>query len=167
MGMHKPIVLKMGRRTMKGLARYLMAILLVATLMVVIASAVEQRRITTDPADQYSPAISGNYIVWEDYRNGNSDIYLYDLRTGTERQITTDPEWQSKPAISGNYIVWADYRKGNSDIYLYDLRTGTERRITTDPGYQYNPAIDGNYIVCEDTRNGNLDIYLYDLKGKK
>ena len=109
-----------------------------------------------------------------DLRNGNWDIYLYDLKTGTERQITTEPEVQSWAAIDGNYIVWTDNRNDWDyyEIYLYDLKTGTERQITTDPAFQEYPAIDGNNIVWMDLRNGNddngnWDIYLYDLKGKK
>jgi beta propeller repeat protein len=32
----------------------------------------------TDGAVQRSPAIWGDRVVWEDYRNGNADIYLYE-----------------------------------------------------------------------------------------
>jgi beta propeller repeat protein len=45
----------------------------------------EETPITTDPATQFRPAISGDCIVWTDTRNGNFDIYMYTLDT------TTDP----------------------------------------------------------------------------
>jgi len=37
------------------------------------------RRITTNIFGQYHPAISGNWIVWQDNRNGEVDIYGYDF----------------------------------------------------------------------------------------
>lgn len=73
---------------------------------------VGERRITTDTALVGSPAISGDRIVWQDLRNGNPDIYLYDLASGTERRITTDASRQESPAVSGDRVVWQDARNG-------------------------------------------------------
>jgi beta propeller repeat protein len=115
---------------------------------------------------QYRPSISGNKIVWEDYRGRSYDIYLYDLDTKTEKQITNDSYGQYDPSISGNKIVWGDYRNYNSNIYMYDLDTKTEKRITNNSYGQYGPSISGNKIVWEDYRNSNSDIYMYDLDTK-
>jgi len=68
-----------------------------------------------------SPAISGDKIVWQDNRNGNQDVYLYDLTDNTETRITTDAANQIYPAISGNRIVWEEYRNINADIYMATL----------------------------------------------
>jgi beta propeller repeat protein len=101
--------------------------------------------------------------VWSDYRNGNGDIFKYDLSTKTEIQITTNPVQQSSPDVYGNIIVWQDDRNGNWDIYMYDLSTSTEMQITNDPVIQAFPAVCGNIIVWEDYRNVWADIYMYDL----
>ena len=77
----------------------------------------EEFAICTNPAEQDSPAISGDIVVWMDSRNGNLDIYGYNLSTGEEFAICTDPGPQLMPAISGDIVVWADKRKGNYDIY--------------------------------------------------
>jgi beta propeller repeat protein len=48
-------------------------------------------RLTTNPAPQIDPSISGNNLVWTDQRNGNDDIYYCDVSDcgGTEVQVTT------------------------------------------------------------------------------
>ncbi|HWQ50027.1 MAG TPA: PKD domain-containing protein [Methanosarcina sp.] len=98
--------------------------------------------------------------MWADDRNGNWDIYMYDLSTKKERRITTNPSDSYCPAIYGNRIVWMDLRNGNSDIYMYDLSTSTETQVTTNKLGQGWPDIYGDRIVWDDYRNGNSDIYM-------
>jgi hypothetical protein len=78
------------------------------------------------------------YAVWEDSRNGNTDIYFSSRNPTTgvwaaETKLNTDTgtTGQRTPSIaidgSGNlYVVWADDRNGstNTDIY-FAKRTGT------------------------------------------
>jgi beta propeller repeat protein len=134
-----------------------------------------------------NPAIYLDSIVWQDVRNGNWDIYMYDLASQTEKRITTDSNSQTNPAIYGDIIVYQDNRNtyidgdGQThqhwDIYMYDLASQTEKRITNDPNSQTNPAIHGDIIVYQDNRNtytggdGKIhhqsDIYAYDLSSKQ
>jgi len=58
-----------------------------------------------------------NILVWEDNRNGNWDIFAYDMKTCQEFQVTSDLSNQLNPAIHGNMVVWQDYRNGTADIY--------------------------------------------------
>jgi beta propeller repeat protein len=121
--------------------------------------------VSTAPGDQTYPSIDGDKVVWTDTRNGNKDIYLYNLTTKVESRITTNSSDQTDAHIQGNRIVWSDYRNGNTDVYLFDLSTGVERRLTTDPGYQYMARIYGNTVVWTDLRKGpsDSDVYRYDL----
>ena len=114
------------------------------------------------PANQTNPDISDRYVVWEDDRNDNGDIYAYDLRKDSVIRITTDPHKQFEPVVSGSRIVWTDTRNGGYDIYMWDPVNG-ETPVCTAAGDQYMPAIDWNrgIIVWCDNRNGNFDIYGY------
>ncbi len=60
------------------------------------------------------------YIVYDDYRNGNSQIYMYDVGLGVEDRVTNNNATQLNPRISAvdNSIVYSDNRNGNWDIYL-------------------------------------------------
>ncbi len=120
-------------------------------------------QITNDESDQCDPVIYGNRIVWNDNRNGNTDVYMYNLSTSKEALITKNESWASSPAIFGDKIVWQDGRNGYSDIYMYNLATSSEIQITTNKSWASSPAIYGNRIVWGDNRNGNSDIYMYDL----
>jgi beta propeller repeat protein len=66
---------------------------------------------------QINPDISGHLVVWQDNRDGNWDIYGYNLITRTEFPITTDPADQINPAISGALVVWQDKRITPANIY--------------------------------------------------
>ena len=57
-----------------------------------------------------SPALYGDTIVWEDYRNpnGTSQIYQYNLITGEENPVNSSQNWQFQPAIYGNAVVWIE-----------------------------------------------------------
>ncbi|MBU7016642.1 MAG: hypothetical protein HXS44_03985 [Theionarchaea archaeon] len=119
--------------------------------------------ITTNPSNQRSPAIYGNIVVWTDYRNGNCDIYGYDLSTSEEFQITTDPSDQENPSIYGSYIVWEDKRNNGNAVYGYSLITHEEFHIATGSSWRMFPAIYEDIVVWTDSKYGNSDIFGYNL----
>ncbi|MBK6912341.1 MAG: hypothetical protein IPH11_01145 [Ignavibacteriales bacterium] len=141
-------------------------------------------------ARQYDPTIamegSGNFVIaWQDYRNGNSDIYYQRYNSsGTAQGVNTKANddvvsaYQFSPSISmdgsDNFVIaWQDYRNGNSDIYYQRYNSsGTAQGVNTKANddvvsaYQWSPSISmdssGNFvIVWEDYRNGDYDSDIY------
>ena len=133
---------------------------------------VVEMEICTDASTQAKPSIKYSLIVWQDNRNGDWDIYGYDLDKDMEYAICTADGNQINPSIGigtildDSIIAWQDDRNGNSDIYgykllnsMYDLAVGTEIEICTDPCDQQNPVSLASYVFWQDNRNGNWDIY--------
>ncbi|MDQ3928298.1 MAG: hypothetical protein M3328_04020, partial [Chloroflexota bacterium] len=136
--------------------------------------------VTTAAKSQIYPDVSGDIVVWADFRNSKSatdlasgDIYMYNIRTGKETLVTRAAGLQTGPVTNGKVIVWADYRNEpkpdgfNSNIYGYDIATKKEFVITKEPSTQLYPAISGNTVVWADWRNGEGDIFGYDMATKK
>ena len=113
--------------------------------------------------NQFYPVIYKNIVIWEDSRNGNLDIYGYNLLAGREFPITTSSANQLSPAIYKDIVVWQDNRNGNWDIYGYDLSTKEEFQITTNESDQLSPAIYKDTVIWVDSRNYDWDIYGYNL----
>ena len=126
--------------------------------------------VVSDPeAEPFAPAFDGSVVVWQDRRNGESDIYArrFDRATGQPVgdafPVCTAPGYQTLPAIDGDTVVWQDSRDGGWDIYAYDLIEQREDAVCAAPGDQTNPDVSGGLVVWQDSRRGQWDIYSYDL----
>ena len=120
------------------------------------------RQLTTNPATQLDPAISGNLVVFTDLRNGNEDIYYYDLSSGTETQVTLSTANQRLNDVDGSRIVYTDMTPPSAHINLYDVTTGTTVPFTSLSADQ-NPRIDGDIVVFEQGPPTNPDVIAIDL----
>jgi uncharacterized repeat protein (TIGR02543 family) len=139
-----------------------------------------ETRVTDSNDHQINPAIVVNssnnaYIVWEDNRNGNQDIYIATLSDGfsTKTQITSDSSDQVEPAIAADsdnttYVVWTDTRNSKNDIYGAASNNGTWTNvaIVNNANNQSNPAIATeseesvlHLLWVDDTPGDNNDIF--------
>ena len=140
--------------------------------------------ICSDPGDQIKPRVSQTdpgqsddhvLVVWEDHRNGNADIYGYDVTTATSFTVCTNAAQQVAPRISGNWVVWSDKRSGNWVIYGARIDTATDTvgaaaPISPEPDshprqadpQQTEPDVSGDFVVWVDNRFGDNDILGYD-----
>jgi len=141
-------------------------------------------QITDSNADQCNPAIAVGtddklYVVWEDNRRGNWDVYASTSMLGTTwsapQRLTDSNDNQINPALAVDsqspnrvYVVWQDDSAGNEDIYLATSSnafvTNTLTRITSNTADQTDPAVavDSSntvYVLWTDGRNSSNDIY--------
>jgi beta propeller repeat protein len=122
--------------------------------------------LSNNPAAQETPSISGNRVVWVDYRSGGAGIYLADLTTGTTTEVTPPGTWNVIPAIAGDRIVYVRLpASGNWQFISYDIPTGIE--AVFDSADRNNGlghfSMSGNRVAWHDRRNNNWDVYLYDF----
>jgi beta propeller repeat protein len=127
-----------------------------------------ETRITTDLGDQYDPSISGNTVVFTDFRGSDADVYHVDLATMDENEVAVAPGNQQLTGVSGQRIVYTDYR--TVDVVMFDTGTGTTTNLTRADkealGRNFNsidPAISGGLVAWQDSRDGNMEIYAKDV----
>ncbi len=119
--------------------------------------------------------IHGNRIVWVDNRDGDSDVFMYDLGAdgifgtsddGGEEQISDTKDAEDHTLVYGDKIVWRYFINkgpGKMNIYMKDLVTGKTHAITSSNDATW-PCIYNDHIVYTDDREGIFDIYLYILE---
>ena len=144
--------------------------------------------ISTEGSSQDYPLIvrdssGGAIIIWEDLRNGNTDIYAQRINAAGVVQWTVDGvavsaatgEQSNPTAVSdgsgGAIITWQDTRNGNWDIYAQRINasgvvhwTANGVAVSIAGSNQERPTIvsdgsGGAIITWQDYRNGNNDIY--------
>ncbi|MEI6749029.1 MAG: exo-alpha-sialidase [Bacteroidota bacterium] len=140
-------------------------------------------RLTTNTSDSWNPSIAVNgsavHVVWEDERQGNSEVYYKGstdggLTWGADTRLTNDPanSWNPSVAVSGSvvHVAWYDDRNGSGNWEIYYKRSadgglnwGEDTRMTNDTHVSRYPclAVSGSvvHLVWHDDRDGNYDIY--------
>lgn len=105
--------------------------------------------------DQWWASIHGEKIAWQEKRENDYDIYVFDLISEEAAQITQDPQAQTYPTIYENNLAWLDYRNGdNPEIYGYDLVTDEETQITDSSTYKEVPEIYADKVIWIDYESG-------------
>lgn len=86
-----------------------------------------------------APAIAGNLVVWEDWRDGVSGVFVYDIARQQEQPVTR-AEGARRPAIDGLAVAWINQTPFGAVIAVAGLRPilPTERR---DPPLQADPNV--------------------------
>ncbi|KAF5090824.1 PKD domain-containing protein [Methanospirillum sp. J.3.6.1-F.2.7.3] len=122
-------------------------------------------QVTRDTKIQQNPRISGDYVVWEDNRNGKWDIFMYNIKKDMTTAVTFDDYDDVEPSVSGSKIVWTRYdQDGTSDIYMVDLQIPKTYAVCVGPGNQIRPDICVDKVVWQDDRFGGWDIFMYTLQ---
>jgi hypothetical protein len=130
-----------------------------------------------------SDGSGGAIVVWEDSRNGASDVYAQRITAAGSVQWTTDgvpvctatsdqiAVRAASDGAGGAVITWEDHRADNSDAYAQRINgngaplwTMDGLALCTEASEQYSEAIAGDgvggaFVTWVDLRNGLSDIY--------
>ncbi len=129
------------------------------------------RELTANGSINLSPTWSpdGSKICYMSYRDGNPNLYIYDLRTETETRISALPGLNSAPAWSpdGKSLALTLSKDGNAEIYVLDLDSGQYRRLTYSRGIDSSPSWSpsNREIAFTSDRSGSPQIYIMDADG--
>ncbi|GAB5469480.1 MAG: Tol-Pal system beta propeller repeat protein TolB [Rhodospirillales bacterium] len=111
-------------------------------------------------APRFSP--DGDRVVMAVARDGNSDIYVMDLRTRNLRRLTTGPGIDISPSFSpdGSQIVFESDRSGSQQLYIMGAGGGGATRLTFGAGRYATPSWSprGDYIAFTRQHQGQFSI---------
>jgi hypothetical protein len=132
-------------------------------------------RVNADKTNAFGGGISGDTLVYAQVSSaGNSDIYLFDLKTHKRSKVkpVDTPQFDGQPSISGNLILFT--REGNSSykVMLFDRKTGKTTTLAkaTYPNSVYAGQVAGQFAVwtaCPDTSSGGCSVFKRNLKTNK
>jgi beta propeller repeat protein len=134
---------------------------------------ITETRITTSGSAN-DPDIYNDITAWVDYRNGNNDVYMYNISTKEEIKVPTNGSADC-PCIYGDKIVWEDDSHmlpswDLSDIHMYDISTKKETQIPSrleELVAKGQPDIYGDKIVWQDLYDEDWGVSMYDLSTKE
>jgi len=138
-------------------------------------------RLTSSGAGSWVPSVtaSGSYVhvVWEDYRDGNEEIYTKRSTNGGtswdgDHRLTNNSAYSEYPSVTVSglnvHVVWQDNRDGNFEIYTNRSTNGGtswggDLRLITNSANSNNPSVATSgskvHVVWRDQRDGNYEIY--------
>lgn len=128
------------------------------------------QRVTYNTAVDVNPVWGpGNNLAFESNRDGNWEIYLFDVSgDGEPERLTDDPGNDINPfwAPDGNSIFFQSDRDGDYEIFQLEIETGTLTQITDNDVEDQNPVIshDGDLLIWRQANAfGVYDLWLLDL----
>lgn len=129
------------------------------------------RSLTRDQTLNMSPswAPDGKTLYFTSFRNGDADIYRYDLAAGKVKPFVQTPRTDSAPAVSldGQWVAYGSSESGNFEVYRIRPDGSQKTQLTfnsrDDTSPSWSPT--GREIVFTSDRSGQPQIYIMDFDG--
>jgi beta propeller repeat protein len=125
--------------------------------------------ISSIPGDQYSPAVSGDWIAWADKSAGDTDIVLMDRNTGQVRVAAAGERSRWFPAVSEDWLVWTDSIRAGKQIRALSLRSG-QRLALGGPRLSMSeprPQLSGSWVTWLQQGRRRTTVWAYDLDARR
>jgi len=145
--------------------RTAMIILLVLVLMIVTFNPMSRQQISTEAQTtstfeigdeviiteaqrfQVAPRIWNDTIVWTDYRNGNFDIYTYNLSSEQTSGIAQTTYGEFNSDVYENYVVMERQAITGRDLVIYNMTDHSETVIDGGSLWYMFPVVYGDTVV--------------------
>ncbi len=122
--------------------------------------AVEAWQISDGSGAAGAPATDGCVVVWADDRNGDLDIFLYDLEAEKESVVRVAAGAQTDPVVADGQVYWVD-RSGDAPVvWTADLKSGAAAPVSGAGADQ--PAATGRFVVWSQATVAGRDIVALD-----
>ncbi len=97
-----------------------------------------------------------NWIVWQDNRNGQVDLYGFDFLRNREVRLTTTPENETRPYLDGAWAICQEdsLSSVSANLRLLHLPTGRSIPVTRTTAMKDRPAMAGGKAVWLETVAG-------------
>lgn len=108
-------------------------------------------------------------IVFQSYRDGDTEIYIMNSDGSDQRNLTNHPSGDFLPVWSPDRtrIAFTSNRDDNYEIYVMDVDGGNQRRLTNHPADDVESVWrpDGAQIAFTSNRNDRRGIYVMNHDG--
>jgi len=120
----------------------------------------QSMRLTTSLFGKFHPVIYDHWIVWEDARNLELDLYGFNLLRNQEVRITSTPEDETQPYLNGEWVLCMENSLGPQTgngrlIHLPSLATIPVTHTAT---VKSLPALADGWAVWQETPAGKAQI---------
>ena len=127
-------------------------------------------RITTGSWDDITPALNPDreHLIFTSNRNGQWDLYLFNLEDGDTTRVTRTSEYDATPSWSpdGLWVAYECYVQESLEILISPLDGSQEPvQLSNSPSADFSPAWSpqGRQIAFVSTRGGGNQIWIANL----
>ncbi|MGH2656330.1 MAG: TolB family protein [Actinomycetota bacterium] len=116
--------------------------------------------------------IDGEMLVYQQYRKGKSDLFLYSLTTGARSRLpkrVNSRLWEYWPSISQPWLLFGRWKmpKGARQLILHNLGTGEQRvlhRVGSRKAFIDPGQVNGDFVVWSTCpAKGRCQVYRYQI----
>ena len=116
---------------------------------------------------RFSPV--GSMLAYMNYEEGNPQVYLLDLSTGTQQRVGNFGQMTFSPRFSpdGRVLAFSVEAGGTTNLYALPIGSSRPQQLTNSAAIDTSPSFspDGAYITFESDRGGQQQIYVMGTGG--